>query len=57
MKNKKLFIIPIFILFIVLTFLGFNAYEKNKQEKIYESKLVSYNQEINDYLSSYKQED
>lgn len=56
MKNKKLFIIPIFILFIVLTFLGFNAYEKNKQEKIYESKLVSYNQEINDYLSSYKQE-
>lgn len=57
MKNKKLFIIPIFILFIVLTFLGFNAYEKNKQEKIYESKLVSYNQEINGYLSSYKQED
>lgn len=56
MKNKKLFIIPIFILFIVLTFLGFNAYEKNKQEKIYESKLLSYNQEINDYLSSYKQE-
>jgi len=57
MKNKKLFFIPIFILFIVLVFFGYSSYEKNKQKKIYESKLVSYNDEINDYLSSYKQED
>lgn len=57
MKNKKIFFIFIFVLIIFLVFLGFNTYEKNKQKKIYESKLVSYNEEINDYLSSYKQED